>query len=157
MECNAIYVRMRNSNLQICILPVWLLCFSCAWLPGAIDKAELRRLLWDTGYSVNRQFGIFKEVLFQSVTCAGVSWRLQDLLKQILFVSRVSLVSRDTLDEIFEEVDKDKSGSVELKELGPRFATDSLDTTWPVALHCRYNWLDDARWILACCWNVSAY
>lgn len=43
---------------------------------GAIDKAELRRLLWDTGYSVNR----------------------------------------DTLDEIFEEVDKDKSGSVELKE-----------------------------------------
>lgn len=43
---------------------------------GAIDKAELRRLLWDTGYSVNR----------------------------------------DTLDEIFDEVDKDKSGSVELKE-----------------------------------------
>ena len=25
-------------------------------LPGAIDKAELRRLLWDTGYSVNRLF-----------------------------------------------------------------------------------------------------
>ena len=24
--------------------------------PGAIDKAELRRLLWDTGYSVNRLF-----------------------------------------------------------------------------------------------------
>eukprot|EP00913_Durusdinium_trenchii_P026129 g24512.t1 len=43
---------------------------------GAIDKGELRRLLWDTGYSVNR----------------------------------------DTLDEIFDEVDKDKSGSVELKE-----------------------------------------
>eukprot|EP00931_Biecheleriopsis_adriatica_P048014 TRINITY_DN27726_c0_g1_i1.p1 TRINITY_DN27726_c0_g1~~TRINITY_DN27726_c0_g1_i1.p1 ORF type:complete len:811 (+),score=195.75 TRINITY_DN27726_c0_g1_i1:85-2517(+) len=43
---------------------------------GFIDKTELRRLLWDTGYSVNR----------------------------------------NTLDEIFNEVDKDKSGMVELKE-----------------------------------------
>mmetsp|Transcript_135268 Transcript_135268/g.320626 ORF Transcript_135268/g.320626 Transcript_135268/m.320626 type:complete len:803 (+) Transcript_135268:98-2506(+) len=43
---------------------------------GSIDKSELRRLLWDTGYSVNRE----------------------------------------TLDEIFEEVDRDRSGTVELRE-----------------------------------------
>lgn len=27
---------------------------NCCSTPGAIDKGELRRLLWDTGYSVNR-------------------------------------------------------------------------------------------------------
>eukprot|EP00440_Ansanella_granifera_P004990 gb/GFBE01005410.1/.p1 GENE.gb/GFBE01005410.1/~~gb/GFBE01005410.1/.p1 ORF type:complete len:817 (+),score=224.13 gb/GFBE01005410.1/:1-2451(+) len=43
---------------------------------GFIDKVELRRMLWDTGYSVNR----------------------------------------DTLEEIFAEVDQDRSGTIEIRE-----------------------------------------
>ena len=59
---------------------------------GAIDRSELRRLLWDTGYSVNR-WGV---------------WGFK----------RVKELARDTLEEIFDEADRDKSGHVELKEPG---------------------------------------
>ena len=39
--------------IHIAALPLCVLVGILDW-PGAIDKAELRRLLWDTGYSVNR-------------------------------------------------------------------------------------------------------
>lgn len=63
---NTIYLQCSRFHLHYSCGPLILfkslfISFLCLladtldW-PGAIDKAELRRLLWDTGYSVNRLF-----------------------------------------------------------------------------------------------------